>query len=1631
MKVSFRHGLISYKKNGQNQGFLEVNGNRVNLVVSNGDRDPLIATIAHKNSNYLHTEEFDVNNAWGTFENSGDYYLYIDINQLSGVRTFGFSTTKPVVSSNAPSNPSVGDHWFDTVAKVMKTFNGTRWIEVVRLFVAHYDGVSAFKPLGQGTPNFSFGGSTVGSNTPILAGTIVLDNTTKPFKRSDGTFFTTVDQFITRGASTHANMLEASLQRVEYTQSIAAYQVVKYSDFGKVEVANYNDTGDNVLAITLEDGSVGDIKRVTVQGVVENPNWGWDTVGAKLWVLANGILTDQDPNSTDPITYPDKQVPVAKVLSQTEIIFEQGLGGVGPRGISGSAESVPATTSSIGGVAISVNPSSSSFPIAVEDNDPRLTNARTPTAHNHQANEVIYTATGNISSTNVQAALTELDSEKLAKAGGTMTGPLTLNSNPTVALHAATKSYVDGLVGGGITWLDPVDWLDIVADDLSSPPTNPQDSDIYIIAGTPAGAWSAFSTSEVVRWDSDDTPEVEGTVHTIMAVDATADSFSIQGNHTSDFTTSVTFTVSGSTSNDGSYTVTGSSTYDSNDDRTTITVAEDITSSIPDGQITVGYSPAIGAWQSLGLLSSFPTDTRFGIAVVSSKTPSGTFSGRKNQIATLADPSIPIWDFETPVDDNAFFVDNTDSFHAFNQFVYDAPNSKWIHFGGAAAVVPGENISVTENVWSVRQASDGGTVDAYTVGGVTLDGLVQKGPENLVRLTSDLTVNIPGDYPSVEHAMIDVGQRYNFNDWNLIIQLADATYSASTVPFGTTHPASIMTIDQSILFNCQSVTLRGNTTTPANVLIEMNDTQYVGVHAIGAGKLAIEGIQFAGELGATYTEAVLAENSSKVSLRTNEWGPRVDVFASAYNSASIRVSGTRLNGLLATTTPAAFVRSDAVSGGEVVLANVTADGGPALDFNNETVTFTTLFGGSNIVLDDTNGAVLANAGNATFTDVVAAGDFVEFETTGTVGTFTELVNKLGITVSRNDLNDFSVNGKYFGVQNNIKTITGTTHTLTSADYDHSLLFTNGSPITVTLPEQATENVGDGFKCRVFKSGGGDVTFVSQGTDVIDATNGVVEIVAQNNFADILLQINGAPSTWNVNVAGAGAGVLTTLTSDLTVTVPTQYTTVEDAVADLSQRYDFNSFNLTIDLADGTYTPANTRADSAFLIKLDPSPLRNLNALIFRGNPTTPGNCILEATDDSFICLGVTGGSVNEVQLDGIRFQGAAGSTYTEAIFSEQTKLTVRNCQWGPNSDVFIYTNDAIVSLVDGNSAAGINTTPWAFISHADGGTTIIQNPFDFNSETITFEDFFWDWRSDIIFAQGATLAANATNITVSGQVVRSDNSIVNVYELSGPNTVESIDALTGLNKSILVHGNDDSGGIHVGGRYYGNNGLGKEITDTAYTLTSSDFDQTLFVNNASTVTITLPEQATEALGQFFYTNFVKTGAGDITFVTQGTDTIESSTGIDTITAQHGTGLILLRTAGAPNTWVLTARTEIPEDWSFPTYTETTQSITSSGGVAAIDVATAVGNVFKIDMTENITSVTMTNIPAGPDTYSFTIDIDTNGFTVSDTAFDTIGKFEEPFTQLATGANIELTITGYTNTGGTRTKLWKAAEIDFT
>lgn len=682
MRVSFRQGIIRYPVIGVTQSFLQINGSYINLTTSNG---PVEVTIAHGTSDYLISENSTVNAAWGPFATGTNYWIYWDIDVRTGERTFGSTQLAPTVSQYAPGvmintpAPSEDQHWFDLSRNVMRVFKSGVWRPALRVFAAKFDGVN-LTPLGSGDVSRPFSGTQVGLNDEVYAGRIVFDDLGNPIKRSTGEFFTTESQFFASGSRINSIRLESNISLVTANENIPAFSVIKYTATG-AQLANYDDTGSTVLAMTTGSIPNGGTDSVVIQGTVSNPLWNFSNIGTSLWVKSSGELVDIDPHAENNVAYPIARVPVARVLSPDTIIFEQGLGGKGEKGEPGSgAGSTTVATPSVAGVVRTTTSNS----IVVSTDDPRMADARVPTAHTHAASTVTYTPFGNVSSANVQNAINELDTEKLPKAGGTMTGPLTLSGSPASALHATTKNYVDGLVSG-LTWISPIHYVNLISDTVTDPSTlTPNYSDAYIVPAGAVGVWSGM-TGKIVIWD-------------------------------------------------------GAAWIEDMDD---------------------------------GLLSNHPTGTRFGIAVESSTVPSGSFAGKKNQIAILTNPAGPTWSFYVPVGNNAMFVSNQESLHAYHQYVYDSVNVKWVEFGGGSSIQPGSNITLTGNILDVKNYGSGGTVDAATLQGSSPAAFAVSSHSHTIDALTDTLIATP------------VGLQYlAWSDVNAAWINADATYDLAFQIFG-------------------------------------------------------------------------------------------------------------------------------------------------------------------------------------------------------------------------------------------------------------------------------------------------------------------------------------------------------------------------------------------------------------------------------------------------------------------------------------------------------------------------------------------------------------------------------------------------------------------------------------------------------------------------------------------------------------------------------------------------------------------------------------------------------------------------------------------------------------------------------
>ena len=401
-------------------------------------------------------------------------------------------------------------------------------------------------------------GTQVGNYTPILSGFIFYDQNGNAVKLVNGQFFTTESPFILATGQTQPLKLEETFIFGNVVQNMAAYQIVSVdsSDPTKLNPATYEDTSNKILGIILNNALIGQQALTAIEGVVDNPNWNWAGGNVTLWV-DNGNLVTIDPFISDPVHHPVKAPPVARSVNSTKIIFSQGLGGLGltgPQGLPGNQIKASATV--LGSVYLTLDPVVAATPLAVGDNDPRMTNARTPLAHNQVASTINVSAIAPVIpvSTDGQTALGQIVTElgnKVSKtgdimsgtlnmnlaatvtgiplpifssdavpyglllstvlnyvplAGGTMTGPLILNADPVTGLGAATKQYVDGLVASGITWRKPIQDPDLTGIATVVPGAPVADTTYLAYGGvgypqTWGNLVSSVLSGDVLTWD--------------------------------------------------------------------------------------------------------------------------------------------------------------------------------------------------------------------------------------------------------------------------------------------------------------------------------------------------------------------------------------------------------------------------------------------------------------------------------------------------------------------------------------------------------------------------------------------------------------------------------------------------------------------------------------------------------------------------------------------------------------------------------------------------------------------------------------------------------------------------------------------------------------------------------------------------------------------------------------------------------------------------------------------------------------------------------------------------------------------------------------------------------------------------
>lgn len=462
MNLDFIQGIVAYPSTGSIQQFLTYTAPSVSFVATTGHTD---ITFAQGSVNYLVSESVDVPNAWSTVPDATDVWLYWDIDTRTAIRTFGTTLLQPLFGASKPPSPTDGQHWFDTINKLMLVFTQGVWKNVIRVFAAKVN-TGVFAPLGSGFSQKLFAGTQVGiSGTQVSAGRILIDDVGMPVVNSTGTFFTTESNIFVNGSPVNVIRLEANILIATALEFIARFQPVKYTAFGEVNLATYNDIQSTVIGIAMEDIAQTFNGTICLQGHVTNPAWAWTVVGSPVWIDGQGQLTQIDPHITSPSLFPDAKPPVARVVDATSIVFNQGMGGKGDKGDPGSSTTQVSTPSVLGIAKISVSAVNPAAPIVVGDNDLRNTNARPPLSHTHPATNVLITPVGILTGTNVQDNLAIINNSFVKKAGGQMLGPLTLQADPVTPLQASTKNYVDSVT---ISKLSDVSLLTPIVGDLLS-----------------------------------------------------------------------------------------------------------------------------------------------------------------------------------------------------------------------------------------------------------------------------------------------------------------------------------------------------------------------------------------------------------------------------------------------------------------------------------------------------------------------------------------------------------------------------------------------------------------------------------------------------------------------------------------------------------------------------------------------------------------------------------------------------------------------------------------------------------------------------------------------------------------------------------------------------------------------------------------------------------------------------------------------------------------------------------------------------------------------------------------------------------------------------------------------------------
>jgi hypothetical protein len=334
MRIAYRQGLISAQ-----DSFLlkDLSGDRYIDIIVNPT--PVTAAVAVGDTDYLIVEQRSVSNAWGPFYGPDTRYLYWEINQANGIVTRSFTTLSPVTSPNPPAEV-IDQMWWDTSSNLMKVFNGSRWVNTLRVLAGELRFGSTVIPAP-----FE---SQVGLNTPTDAGTIMSDGLGGAFKNSKGEFLTTNTDLSSVDTGSLVKLDGAQIV-LQANENIPKFSLV-YILNGRAALASGQAPDEITKApiglITVDAYQNDAVTLVTGGKSVTNEQWNWSAseIGKKVYCTSTGTVTLVEPNlhkKTIVGIIVGTQSILLLFSTDTDIVTSSGLSGVGttlPLSISGSSD---------------------------------------------------------------------------------------------------------------------------------------------------------------------------------------------------------------------------------------------------------------------------------------------------------------------------------------------------------------------------------------------------------------------------------------------------------------------------------------------------------------------------------------------------------------------------------------------------------------------------------------------------------------------------------------------------------------------------------------------------------------------------------------------------------------------------------------------------------------------------------------------------------------------------------------------------------------------------------------------------------------------------------------------------------------------------------------------------------------------------------------------------------------------------------------------------------------------------------------------------------------------------------------------------------------------------------------------